>query len=118
MSTTDEKRNTMQALFACVATGKRFYDAIGVNYSNYYFIEHIESFTPEVKNAVCASRKEAIEVGAYFIERPMLYNGRYGWRLCSFMPGTSGAHSYSGEVFAKASEFWNAMRTVEDMVNR
>lgn len=118
---TNQRRCTAQAALAVAAMGGKFYDALGVDYGTEAasFFEHTRDWSG-VRGAVVATYEEAKELGAYLVERPLLGGprNRYGWRLCSFVPGTSGAHSYSGESFPDADTFWAAMRTIVDLAER
>lgn len=121
---TNERRCTIQAAIAVAEMGGRFYDALGVDYSGKPFVEHVQDW-PALKGVVVETSTEAIKLGAYFIERVFLggsgWRERYGWRLCSYRvdpKGKSGGHSYSGETFKNADDFWAAMRTVEDLAER
>jgi hypothetical protein len=108
---------TMQALFAVVELGGKFYDVLGLDFEDedgdkVTLYEKTREYAASIRDAVVRTRKEAIESEAWFVEEADMG----GYRLCRFHKG--GGESYSGEVFRTWDLFWRAMRTVEDVARR
>lgn len=104
---------TMQALFAVVELGGKFYDVLGLDFDDegdkVTLYEKTRDYAKNIADAVMRTRKEAIEAEAWFVEEADMG----GYRLCRFHK--NGGQVYSGEIFRTWDLFWRAMRTVEDV---
>ena len=123
MSTQDERRCVIQALYAVAAHGFIFYNG-DVRYGEHgerTLFEYAQDL-PRYRDHVVRTYEEACKKKAFHVER--VWRGEdsrgrereYGWRLVRLGGGLHGSgQTFSGQTFEDAESFWRAMRTVCDL---
>jgi hypothetical protein len=111
-----ERRATIAALQAIATIGGKFHEALDLGFGPMgtdSLAYHVSDWNTSIWGAVASNYKYACEINAFAIERVDGSGNMRGYRLIRY--NEKGGHTYSGETFATAEAFADAMRTVEDL---